>query len=225
MKNVIFTFSIIVAAGLGYIAGKNSNSANTVAQPEEVPVQQPVAMPSAVKPPPVITENIVKTDVKLPLGEQNEISYSSTAEQTTQNQLDALKAEYDAKQRSESFTNWLTKNQKEKPWFDLGVEMRGRFEVEEIDHEWASSEEGHIQSLFTQKEELSGIAVKSTNCKSTQCKITISVVNQDHANETAMAITKILGAEKFSHIIIDNQAQQGESTFYIARDEKGFEFN
>lgn len=34
----------------------------------------------------------------------------------------------------------------------------------------------------------------------------------------------MLTIEKFAHIIIDSQAKQGESIFYVARDEQGFEF-
>lgn len=225
MNKVIFTVSIIVSAGLGYIAGKNSDYPIVSTQQTEISVQKLIQTPDVIKPPQVINENNFHDDAKVSINEQKKSLPYPVIDQPAQNENDAIKAEYEAKQRSESFTNWLAKNQETKPWFELGVEMRGRFDVEEIDHEWANREEGHIQSLFTQKEELSGIAIKSTACKSTQCQITISVMDQDHANETAMAITKVLGAEKFSHIIIDNQAQQGESIFYVSRDEKGFEFN
>lgn len=226
MHKAIFTFSVLVSAGLGYLVGKNSSDSAVLIQPPVVSVQKTANdAPHIAISPQNLPENNFQDGVRPSVAEQKKSLPELVVDQPAQHEIDAIKAEYEFKQRSESFTNWLTKNQETKPWFDLGVEMRGRFDVEEKDHEWANREEGHIQTLFTQKEELAGIAVKSTSCKSTQCQITISVMDQDHANETAMAITKVLGAEKFSQIIIDSQAQQGESTFYIARDEKGFEFN
>lgn len=228
MNKALFVVSIITSASLGFFVGKSHNSPEIAAFPAIFSEQAQTKTPPKAKSTPAVSEKsfqvgsvATSVDAQIP---PDSIS-PDAINQSAQQQIDAVRAEYELKERSEKFTDWLTKNQKEKAWFDLGVEMRGRFEAEERDYNWASAEEGRIQSLFTQKEELAGIAIKSTNCKTTQCEITVSVINQDHANETAMAITKVLGAEKFSHIIIDNQAQQGESTFYVARDEKGFEFN
>ncbi len=156
---------------------------------------------------------------------QQSSSSLAATQQITQQHLDAVKTEYEFKQRSEAFTQWLTKNQQEKAWFDLGVEMGGRFDAEEADYSWSLAEEAHLQSLFSQAPALAGVALKSTRCKSTQCQITISVMDQNHANETAMVISRTLGGEGATQIIIDNQIQKGEAVFYVARNEKGFEFN
>ncbi|HEY0894225.1 MAG TPA: hypothetical protein VGE32_14290 [Cellvibrio sp.] len=226
MNKVIFTFSILVSAGLGYFAGKISNSSAVLAQPTEVSVQKNlIETPDSVGLPQNSNENNFHDIARASINQQNSLSPKLVVDQSAQDQIDAVKTEYEFKQRSEAFTNWLTKNQEAKPWFDLGVEMRGRFDAEETDYSWANEEEGHIQSLFAQEQALAGIAIKSTQCKSTQCQITISVMNQDHANETAMTISKVLGGEKFSQIIIDSQVQQGETILYVARNEKGFEFN
>lgn len=226
MNKVIFTFSILISAGIGYLAGKNSNKSVLLAQPTAISVQTPLIEPtdSGASPQNMHENNFHDIGGESP-GQQKSPPPELAIGPSDQHQIDAIKAEYEFKQRSDAFTNWLTKNQETKPWFDLGVEMRGRFDAEETDHSWANEEEGHIQSLFAQEQTLAGIAVKSTQCKSTQCQITVSVMNQDHANETAMAISKVLGDEKFAQIIIDSQVQKGETIFYVARNEKGFEFN
>lgn len=225
MHKVIFTISIVVSIGLGYILGKNSDSSNASLQPAKLSIQKSIQASNAIESPSIIAENNVNDDAQLSANQQKNSLPAPLISQATQSEIDAIKAEYEIKQRAESFVHSLTKSREASPWSDLGGEMRERFAAEEIDYEWANREEGHIQSLFLQKDELSGIAIKSTTCKSTQCQITISVMNQHHANETAATITKVLGAEKFVQIIIDNQAQQSENIFYVARDGKGFEFN
>ncbi|PUA28149.1 MAG: hypothetical protein B0W54_16840 [Cellvibrio sp. 79] len=133
--------------------------------------------------------------------------------------------DYELKERASSFTNWLTKNQQEKPWFDLGVEMEGRFENEEKNIVWADEEESQIQTLFGQEQSLSGIALKSANCKSTQCQLTVGVADQEQANQIAMAITQTLSGKNFSQVIIDSRIKQGETILYVTRNPNGFELN
>lgn len=136
-----------------------------------------------------------------------------------------LKEDYELKERASSFTNWLTKNQQEKPWFDLGVEMEGRFESEEKNIAWADEEESQIQTLFGQEQSLSGIALKSANCKSTQCQLKVGVADLEQANQIAMAISQTLSGKNFSQVIIDSRIKQGETILYVTRNPKGFELN
>lgn len=222
MNKIIFATSIIVSASLGYWAGKNSHTPGALTSTSIIAERDVVTAQAAIKPSPEVVEKHRDsvTIVKQQLPSHSEQSNSS---QPMQQQIDAVRAQYEFEQRSEKFTNWLTKNQKEKPWFDLGVEMGGRFEAEETDYSWAASEEGYFQTLFTQDPALAGIALKATSCKSTQCRITVSVMDQDHANETAMAISNVIGSHKSTQIIIDNNVKQGEATFYVSRNEKGFE--
>jgi hypothetical protein len=226
MNKVIFIFSIIVSAAIGYFAGKNSNNPAVLAQPTAVFTQKkPTEAVDFINTSQIIPENNFHSGAIASVDESKKSPAAPLLEPSAQQQIDAIKAEYEVKQRSEEFTQWLTKNQQEKTWFDLGIEMRGRFDAEETDHTWALNEEAHLQSLFSQAPALAGVALKSTHCKSTQCQITISVMDQDHANEMAMAVSKVLSGEKFSQIIIDSQVQQGETILYLARNEKGFEFN
>lgn len=224
MNKIIFAISIITATSMGYWVGKNDSisGASVPSSVTSAVESRKISSVANISQHPV-EPNIQHSDAAK---EQSSLSPEQLISgQRPQQQIDAIKAQYEFEQRSEKFTNWLTKNQKDKPWFDLGVEMSGRFAAEETDYSWATTEEGYLQTLFTQDASLAGIALKSTSCKSTQCQITVSVMDQDHANETAMAITKVIGSNKSTQIIVDNKVKQGEATFYVSRNEKGFEFN
>jgi hypothetical protein len=136
-----------------------------------------------------------------------------------------VQEDFELKERASSFTNWLVKNQQEKPWFDLGVEMEGRFENEEKNIIWADEEESQIQTLFGQEQSLSGIALKSANCKSTHCQLKVGVTDQEQANQVTMAISQTLSGKNFSQVIIDSRIKQGETILYVTRNPKGFELN
>ncbi len=228
MNKVTFALSIILSVGIGYFVGKNHINSDINSEEMMVFEGERSDLPHSNNAQSLECENNFQNGAEIitlnDSGSSKKIS-SEEANQLAQEQVDAVKAEYEYQQRAEQFTQWLAKNQQEKPWFDLGMEMRGRFDTEDTDHSWALTEESHLQSLFSQSPALAGIALKSTLCKSTQCQITVSVMDNDHANETAMAISRVLGSEGSAQIIIDNQAQQGESILYIARNEKGFEFN
>lgn len=225
MNKAIFTISMLISAAAGYFAGNNDVFCAAGVDLSEVSKPKSSQSPELVGSPLVsFSENSFQAASGSSHKQQSSSSLAAT-QQITQQQLDAVKTEYEFKQRSEAFTQWLTKKQQEKAWFDLGVEMGGRFDAEEADYSWSLAEEAHLQSLFSQAPALAGIALKSTRCKSTQCQITISVMDQNHANETAMAISRTLGGEGTTQIIIDNQVQRGEAIFYVARNEKGFEFN
>lgn len=150
------------------------------------------------------------------------VGQSSSINRTVDN---LLKEDYELKERATSFANWLTKNQQEKPWFDVGVEMAGRFDSEEKNIVWADQEESQIQTLFGQEQSLSGIALKSAACKSTQCQLKVGIADLEQANQIAMAISQTLGGKNFSQIIVDNRITQGEAILYVTRNPKGFELN
>lgn len=225
MNKVIFTVSILIAAFLGYFLGKNDGFTTAQRAFSEISEQNAVPGAETIKTSPAnLSENNFHSGSTPSLHRQSSRP-AVTAGNMAQQQLDTVKTEYEFRLRAEGFTQWLTKNQETKPWFDLGIEMRGRFDIEESDYQWALTQESHLQNLFSQAPALAGVALKSAICKSTQCQITISVMDHDHANETAMAISKVLGSEDNRQIIIDNQIQKGEAIFYVARNEKGFEFN
>lgn len=233
MNKIIFTVSIFLSAIFGYWLGEHQG--NDVKPEANIPFDSNERAELLEK-----IKNLTAENKKLSV-DKNSKSQSSYLSQDNSHKVTAktviqtssvnqtannlAKEDYELKERASSFTNWLTKNQQEKPWFDLGTEMEGRFESEEKNFAWADQEEGQIQTLFSQDESLSGIALKSANCKSTQCQLRVGVADQEQANQVAMEISKTLSGKNFSQIIIDSRVKQGEAILYVTRSEKGFELN
>ena len=118
MNKLTFAVSLTVAAGLGFFVGKNHNPTEIVASPAFVAEQEQIKAPLIAQDTLVTPERNFRadnlataTDTPTPLA----ISVDDTKHLTAQEQIDGVKAEYELKERSEKFTEWLTKNQKEKP--------------------------------------------------------------------------------------------------------------
>lgn len=233
MNKIIFTASIFLSAIFGYwLGGHQSNDPKPEANipfgsDERAELLEKINMLSAENKK-LSADKYSKSQLSsLPKDNSRNVTakiviQSSSASQAADN---LAKEDYQLKERASSFTNWLTKNQQEKPWFDLGVEMEGRFDSEEKNIAWADEEESQIQTLFGQEQSLSGIALKSTNCKSTQCQLKVGVTDLEQANQIAMAISQTLSGKNYSQIIIDSRIKQGETILYVTRNPKGFELN
>ena len=224
MNKTIIALSIATAAVLGFFAGKYQREPAPAAVSIEVKQQ-----PSAEHPQTELSatgdpqpQELLSADAK---SSSKEIQKPTISDISAQETIDTLKAEYELAQRSESFANWLTRNQKDKPWFDLGATMAERFENEDKDYNWAISKEGDLQTLFSQERALGDVALKSTHCKATQCRITVGVIDRHHANEVAMAISRTFAEKYPSQIIVDTHVDTGEAIFYLSRSDNGFEFN
>jgi hypothetical protein len=228
MNKLTLTLTILISVGLGYWAGINHQNECDDTRPKAPSHLAPTLTPTKTKAAPVSAEKEVSERDLAALAQTPPAAKLQSADSVTptaQQQLDALKAEQEFNRRTEKFSAWLVKSKQENPWFDLRLEMRQRFETEDVDHRWASTEEARLQNLFSEHQALAGLAVKATTCKSTQCKITVGVVDANHANEAAQVISKVLGENRHSHVIIDNQAQQGDTFLYVPRNEEGFDFN
>jgi hypothetical protein len=227
MNKIILTIAITASAFIGYIAGTHKAplpQSTSKAQPHNPQIAQASSAPAASTancPAQSLSDNPTVNANTQP------VKTNAVTEDTAslKSEIDAIKTKYKIDKRSEDFADWLTKTQAEKPWFDLGLEMSERFKAEEKDYRWASNEEGNIQDMFYQNQALADIALKSTTCKSTQCQVVIGVTDQEYANDAAMTVSQALGSNKLTQIIIDNKIQQGETIFYVSRDEAGFEFN
>lgn len=127
---------------------------------------------------------------------------------------------------SENFSNWLAKSYKESGSFDLNKEMQRRFETEAVDPAWAATEEQEYLSLFSQNPELSGLALRETQCRTQQCALTISITDVNQANQLVEKMTKVLHQKnKYSMIIAAPDEQQGTTRLYIGKNANSFEFN
>ncbi|MDR7088493.1 hypothetical protein J2X05_000496 [Cellvibrio fibrivorans] len=128
--------------------------------------------------------------------------------------------------KSERFSKWLEDTLKENGNVDLNKEMQRRFDAEAIDPVWAAAEEQEYFSLFSQNPELSGLALRETQCRTQQCVITVSVTDLDQANQLAEKMASVLRQKnKYPMIIAATDEQQGITKLYIGKDETSFDFN
>lgn len=129
-------------------------------------------------------------------------------------------------QTSEKFSNWLEKANSKNESFNLREEMRRRFDAETIDHHWAGDQEQKYLTLFSQNPELTGLALRETQCRTQQCALTISIRDIGQANELLEKMTKALQQQKqYPLIIATPDEQRGITTLYIGKDASSFEFN
>lgn len=128
--------------------------------------------------------------------------------------------------KSESFSKWLANTHKESANFDLNKEMQRRFDTEAVDPDWAAEEEQEYLSLFSQNPELSGLALRETQCRTQQCAITVSITDLNQANLLVEKMTLVLRQKnKHPMIIAAPDEQQGTTRLYIGKDENSFDFN
>lgn len=128
--------------------------------------------------------------------------------------------------KSENFGKWLASTNKESADFDLNKEMQRRFDAEAVDPDWAAAEEQEYLSLFSQNPELSGLALRETQCRTQQCVITISITDINQANELVEKMTLVLRQQKkYPMIIAAPDEQQGITRLYIGKNETSFDFN
>ncbi|MGD8176290.1 hypothetical protein [Marinimicrobium sp. ARAG 43.8] len=237
MKNIVFLLSVSIAAVGGYWVGKSSHNGSPRTEARQVIVDELSSAPDSASPSHPVAKKFINqaSDIKNTYGNckasgdelcsHERVDVAVSSEQSTQEKIDAIKEDYEFRRRSDLFTSWVLEETKNNFQFDIGHEVNERFSVEEIDYDWAYDAEGSLQSMFTQEQDLSGVAMKSTVCKSTACQIVIGVVDVDHASDSADLVIKTLSETGFSHIVVDNQIDKGETTFYVSRSEKGFELN
>lgn len=145
---------------------------------------------------------------------------------SSQSLSDKNKVDEQVLRKSESFSKWLEDTHKENGHFDLNKEMQRRFDTEAVDPDWAAAEEQEYLSLFSQNPELSGLALRETQCRTQQCAITVSITDLDQANQLAEKMALVLRQKnKYPMIIVATDEQQGITKLYIGKDETSFDFN
>lgn len=140
------------------------------------------------------------------------------------NALHAAEAKL-AELRAEKYMKWSMEQTKKTGDFSLGNEMQTRFNAESINQEWASAQEKKLAGLFVEKAELSGVALKDTKCRATQCQISIGVNNIEQANFIAEKFSKLAAENKFMSVIAVPDITAGNTMLYVSSSDQGFEFN
>jgi hypothetical protein len=142
-------------------------------------------------------------------------------DQQLHNKLQALEMEKQQR-KADDFGAWVINSQKENSRFDLNNELSLRFEQETRDQVWAEQQENHYQQLFSNQEELRDFALRTAECRSTQCEVTVSVSNSEQSQQLLETMTHALQG---SVVLIATDEKSGTSKLYIGRDEESFEFN
>lgn len=130
-----------------------------------------------------------------------------------------------AELKSTNFMRWLSQKTNSNPDFKLGMEMQSRFNAESIDPVWAPDQEKKIGDLFVENNDLSGLAFRDANCRTTQCQVSIGVADVDQANLIAEKMASVMAKNHFLSVIAVPDIQNGVTTIYLLDDKNNFEFN
>lgn len=167
------------------------------------------------------TNNATTTATTTPVTTTN----TSTTEQQLQTQLQQLEMEKQLGKATD-FNNWMLQAQEENPDFNLNQTLAQNFNNETRDPVWADAQENHYRDLFIDSAELADFALKDSQCKSSQCELTVSIGNLEQSDQLLEKMNKVFAANNQNiAIVIAADAQTGTSKLYISEDPKSFEFN
>ncbi|NTS77048.1 hypothetical protein HR060_09200 [Catenovulum sp. SM1970] len=132
-----------------------------------------------------------------------------------------------AKLKIEQFRNWSKQFENEN---GDGVikQLNETFEKENIDTDWAFNQQNSLEQLFQQNQYLSNLTYNQIECKSSQCKLTISTADDEQlalaAQSLNMALKNNQQALAETHFIAMPDRKNKSTTIYLARDKKGLTF-
>lgn len=122
--------------------------------------------------------------------------------------------------------NWIVQSQNTNHNFDLNNELLARFEQENHDPVWAEQQESQYRQLFSNNKELQGIALRNTQCRSSQCEITIGISSTEQSNQLLQTMNKVLSdGDHPVAIMVATDERSGTSKFYISNNEDSLNFN
>lgn len=100
------------------------------------------------------------------------------------------------------------------------------FDSEVRDPQWADQQENSYRNLFSETPELSGFALTNSQCKSSQCELTVSIGNLEQSDQLLEKMNRVFANNnKNAVIVVAADAQSGTTKLYISEDPKSFEFN
>lgn len=78
--------------------------------------------------------------------------------------------------------------------------------------------------LFSEQQKLSGYALTATQCRSTQCELTISITNTDQANQLLVDIASALQEQnQYPFMVATPDQQQGNTKIYVTKATESFD--
>lgn len=159
----------------------------------------------------------------------NQINQAPTAPDENQKQLQKQLQQLEMEKQlrnANDFSSRIMDAQKNNPNFSLNHALAQGFNNEPRDPQWADEQENTYRNLFSATTELAGFALRDSQCKSSQCELTVSISNLEQSDQLLEKINNTLAANnKHAVIVIAPDAQAGISKLYISEDIKSFEFN
>ncbi|GEM_PF-4088051 len=126
---------------------------------------------------------------------------------------------------AESFDEWVEASTASDPGFVLGTFMAGQFEVEAVDSAWAISREQELYAFFESDKRLDQYAIESTECKATQCRLSLNAYDVSQANEIIENFSVVMAdSDGYLMSVSDIDPESGSVIIYLARNAEGFGF-
>ena len=128
--------------------------------------------------------------------------------------------------KAEALYDWLSDSLIGSSESDLSTKMQTHFASEAVDVFWAEEQEARIQNIFNVNTDLSGIALKETSCRSTQCRLSIAITDMDQANNLVELVSSAIQDEKAYYTVIAIPDEQvGVTKIYISKDVNSVAFH
>lgn len=151
------------------------------------------------------------------------ISHTTPVE--LQQQLQQLEMEKHLR-KANDFSDWLLKSQQENPDFNLNQTLALHFDNEVRDPQWADQQENSYRNLFSEAAELAGFALTNSQCKSSQCELTVSIGNLEQSDQLLEKMNRVFANNNKNAVIVAAaDTQSGTTKLYVSEDPKSFEFN
>lgn len=124
--------------------------------------------------------------------------------------------------KSKELHHWLVNTASNLPYEER---LKMQFDSDPIDIPWAEQQEQTIAELLATRPEFSDTAIKSTQCRSNFCQITLAISTPQQANQILGNLSKAFAGKEPTMVIATQTPEKAEATFYIAKNIGSFEFN
>jgi archaellin len=168
---------------------------------------------------PVLTSKIISNTTNSDLNSANDHNKSSISDLNEEEISHKIYQRIEAQQRHIKTMQTFAASQQG----NHNQILQGKFDNEEIDYAWSSTQEDKIYNLFDTNPLLNQISPNSVSCKSKNCQIVIPMNDPSQLNklyssirESSIAIDNGQSYESLSYFIEPNS---GQLTMYLSRPE------
>lgn len=97
---------------------------------------------------------------------------------------------------TESFVRDISQHMERVGYEEFISERQKHFSGEQVEPIWAQAEEEKIHEIFLSTPELADVALVNTECKSSQCRISLAVATTERSNEAIADLSRRLAKDK-----------------------------